>query len=111
MKIPLAEFARQAVLVKADDRYKVYDWALERLVVSMTVLHRNKSTTGHKHDSEEIYLILKGSGSIKLNGVRNDVTKGDLIVVAPSSFHQVSNLGSSDLQFLSVFERYEGRGQ
>lgn len=112
MKTSLTEFSNKAKLVKKSDRYEVYDLALEDLVLSMTVLHRHKSTTGHSHeDTEEIYLFIGGNGEIQLDNEKQDVASGDIVTVLRKVFHRVSNSGNGDLTFLSLFKKYHGRGK
>ena len=112
MKIPLNEFTSKARLVKKSDRYEVYDLGLENLVISMTVLHKDKSTIGHFHnDTEEIYFFVKGEGEIQLDDKREDVTGGDIVLIPRGIFHRVFNKGKGDLTFLSFFEKYPGRGK
>lgn len=112
MKTSLSEFSKKARLVKKSNRYEVYDLALESLVLSMTVLHRDKSTTGHSHDdTEEIYLFIEGEGEIQLDNEKQDVVSGDIVMIPRKVFHRIFNSGSGDLTFLSFFEKYQGRGK
>jgi len=108
----ITEFTKKAKLVKESDRYKVYDLALENLVLSMTILHEGKSTTGHSHDdTEEIYLFISGDGKMELNNENHDVVTGNIITVPRGVFHRVYNTGDSDLTFIAIFEKYPGRGE
>ena len=62
-------------IVKEDDRYIVKDnTSLNNLVVSTTLLHPSKSTSGHKHKGqEEVYMFMKGSGRMELDDKEFDV--------------------------------------
>ena len=112
MIIPLNEFTKRASLVKKSDGYEVYDLALESLVLSMTVLYRDKSTTGHSHDdTEEIYLFIGGKVEIQLDNEKQDVVSGDIVIIPRGIFHHVFNKGKGNLTFLSFFEKYQGRGK
>ncbi len=112
MKIPLNQFTRKARLVKKSDRYEVYDLGLENLVISMTVLHEDKSTTGHFHnDTEEIHFFVEGEGEIQLDDKKEDVTGGDIVLIPGGIFHRVFNKAKGDLTFLCFFEKYQGRGK
>ncbi len=112
MKIPLNQFTRKAMLVKKSDRYEVYDLGLENLVISMTVLHKDKSTIGHFHnDAEEIYFFVKGEGEIQLDDKKEDVTDSDIVLIPRGISHRVFNKGKVNLTFLSFFEKYQGRGK
>jgi len=112
VKISITEFTKKAELVKNSDLYKVYDLVLEEMVVSMTVLYRDKSTTGHSHDStEEIYLFLEGKGKMQLNNENSNVASGDIVTIPRGIFHRVFNISDSKLIFLCVFKKYPGRGE
>ena len=92
--------------VKEDDRYKVIDnTSLNNLVVSSTLLHADKSTTGHKHEGqEEVYMFMKGSGKMELDDKVIEVNEGDLILIEDGVFHRVHNTGSSDLYMVCIFD-------
>jgi mannose-6-phosphate isomerase-like protein (cupin superfamily) len=77
----------------------------------MTVLHRDKSTTGHSHDTEEVYLFIKGEVQIELDGEKQDVVSGDIITIPRRVFHRVFNLSNDDFAFPSLFNKYPGRGK
>jgi mannose-6-phosphate isomerase-like protein (cupin superfamily) len=93
-------------IVKEDDRYKVIDnTILNNLVVSSTLLHADKSTTGHKHEGqEEVYMFMKGSGKMELDDKLIEVKEGDLILIEDGVFHRVHNTGSSDLYMVCIFD-------
>ena len=93
-------------IVKEDDRYKVVDnTILNNLVVSSTLLHADKSTTGHKHEGqEEVYMFMKGSGKMELDDKVIEVNEGDLILIEDGVFHRVHNTGSSDLYMVCIFD-------
>jgi len=112
MNISLNEFTRKASLVKKSDRYEVYDLGLENLVVSMTVLYKGKSTTGHFHnDAEEINFFIEGEGKMQLDNRKEDITSGNIVLIPRGIFHRVFNKEKSNLIFLSFFEKYQGRGK
>ena len=93
-------------IVKEDDRYKVIDnTILNNLVVSSTLLHADKSTTGRKHEGqEEVYMFMKGSGKMELDDKLIEVKEGDLILIEDGVFHRVHNTGSSDLYMVCIFD-------
>jgi mannose-6-phosphate isomerase-like protein (cupin superfamily) len=112
MKIPLSEFTKKAKLAKKSDRYEVYDLGLENLVISMTVLHEAKSTTGHFHnETEEISFFVEGKGEIQLDDKKEDVTDNDIVLIPRGTFHRVLNKGKGNLTFLCFFEKYKSRGK
>ena len=93
-------------IVKEDDRYIVKDnTSLNNLVVSSTLLHPSKSTSGHKHKGqEEVYMFMKGSGRMVLDDKEFDVKEGDLILIEDGVFHRVHNTGKIDLYMVCVFD-------
>jgi glucose-1-phosphate thymidylyltransferase len=98
-------------LVKSDDRYVVVDKPLgENLVPSITILHAGKSTGGHAHPVAEVYFFVEGEGEIELDGQRRRVKSKDVILIKPNQSHRVHNTSETELIFVCVFEKYEGRG-
>lgn len=93
-------------IVKQDDRYTVIDNTdLKNLVVSSTCLHREKSTSGHRHaGQEEVYFFIRGSGEMELDDHRFSVSPGDMILIEDGVFHRVHNTGDMDLYFVCVFD-------
>lgn len=112
MKIQRSEFRKIAKLIRSSDVYDVYDLSyLENLVVSMTILHANKETSGHSHENaEEVYFFLEGNGEMQLGNEKFSVTKDDIVLIPKNQFHKVFNKSNSDLIFICIFEKYEGRG-
>ncbi len=102
---------RDARLVKSDDRYIVCDKPLgKNLVLSITILHAGKHTTGHSHPVSEVYFFVEGRGEIELDGKRRSVKSKDVVPIAPDEFHRVYNTSKKDLVFICVFEKYGERG-
>tara|TARA_R110000851_G_scaffold309151_1_gene468502 strand:- start:371 stop:703 length:333 start_codon:yes stop_codon:yes gene_type:complete len=93
-------------VVKSNDTYNVIDnTALNELVVSKTVLHPNKQTTGHTHPGqEEVYYFIHGHGEMELDDKGFPVRAGDVVLIHDGIFHKVFNDSSvEDLVFLCVF--------
>ncbi len=100
-----------ARLVKSDDRYIICDKPLgENLVLSITILHAGKHTTGHSHPVNEVYFFVEGQGEIELDGKRRVVRSKDVLPIKPNEFHRVYNTSDIDLVFICVFEKYGERG-
>jgi len=100
-----------ARLVKSDDRYIICDKPLgENLVLSITILHAGKQTTGHSHPVSEVYFFVEGQGEIELDENRRVVGSKDVVPIKPGEFHRVYNTSDKDLVFICVFEKYGERG-
>lgn len=60
-------------------------------------------TTPHAHYEPEIFYIIQGQGLMSLNGEDRLVQTGELIRIPPFTPHFLTNIGESELQFLSVY--------
>ena len=94
-------------IVKQIETYTLIDNTdLNGLVVSKTILHPEKSTTGHNHTGqEEVYQFVSGYGTmvvgtnVHLDGPNNEV------LIPDGDFHRVSNTSKyEDLIFVCVFD-------
>jgi quercetin dioxygenase-like cupin family protein len=47
------------------------------------------TTPPHKHDHEEVLVVLSGSGSASMDGEQMDVSPGDVLIVPPNKLHQL----------------------
>jgi glucose-1-phosphate thymidylyltransferase len=98
-------------LVKSDERYVVVDKPLGGdLMLSITILHPGKLTTGHSHPGAEVYFFIEGEGEIELDAQRRRVRGKDVVPIKPNEFHRVYNTSNHDLIFVCTFERYGERG-
>ena len=110
-KFSLDEFKSVGKVVKQSDVYTVLDVReLDNLVVSMTILHPGKETSGHSHgEADEVYLFVNGNGAMQRGEDKIPVKKDDIVLIPKGSFHKVFNESKADLVFLSVFEKYGER--
>jgi mannose-6-phosphate isomerase-like protein (cupin superfamily) len=53
-------------------------------------------------ESEQAYVVVRGSGSMSVAGDTQQVGEGDLILVPPATEHSVSNDGDADLACVSI---------
>jgi mannose-6-phosphate isomerase-like protein (cupin superfamily) len=94
-------------IVKDNDTYVVIDnTSLSGLVVSKTILHPGKETTGHKHPGqEEVYQFIHGRGRMQLDNDVFSVRPNDVVLIHDGVFHKVFNdSANEDLVFLCVFD-------
>lgn len=54
----------------------------------------------HLQQEDEIYYILSGTGSMKMNGTSFSVKAGDAILTRPGSSHGLVQTGSTDLALI-----------
>lgn len=85
---------------------------LKKLMVTMNTVYPGrvgkefKMTRGHKHNAEEVYVFLEGSGKILVGKKRYSVKKDDLVTVPVNTWHRVVNTGRKKLVFLTIFQKH-----
>jgi mannose-6-phosphate isomerase-like protein (cupin superfamily) len=69
--------------------------------LAQATLAPGQSTQRHHHRaSEEIYLIIHGSGVMELDGESRAVRAGDAILIPPGAWHTIANDGHDDLRLM-----------
>jgi mannose-6-phosphate isomerase-like protein (cupin superfamily) len=64
-------------------------------------LEPGEATERHYHRvSEEIYVVVKGSGDMEVDGESRRVRPGDAILIPAGAWHTFENTGTSELRFL-----------
>jgi mannose-6-phosphate isomerase-like protein (cupin superfamily) len=53
-------------------------------------------------DGEQVYVVVRGAGTMSVAGDTQQVSEGDLILVPPATEHSVSNDGDVDLACVSI---------
>jgi mannose-6-phosphate isomerase-like protein (cupin superfamily) len=53
-------------------------------------------------ESEQVYVVVKGAGTMTVAGDTQAIAEGDLILVPPSTDHSIANEGAGDLCCVSV---------
>ncbi len=57
----------------------------------------------HRHDDkEQVYVIVSGTGLMRVAQEERQVERGDLVVIPPGSGHSIRNVGSTPLVFVSA---------
>ena len=63
-------------------------------------LDPGRSTERHYHaETEELYVLLEGTGEMEVDGERREVGPGDAILLSPGAWHQI-RAGAGGLRFL-----------
>ena len=66
-------------------------------------LEPGQATERHYHaQTEEIYLVTKGSGSLEVGGETRRVRPGDAVLIPPGVWHTLENDGTSELTILCM---------
>src|SRR4051794_38313596 len=61
-----------------------------------------KQTLRSSEQSEQAYVVVRGSGTMSVAGDTQAVGEGDLILVPPATEHSVSNDGEAELACVSI---------
>ena len=61
-----------------------------------------RQTLRSHEEAEQVYVVVRGAGSMSVAGDTQSVAEGDLILVPPATDHAISNEGESELAFVSV---------
>ena len=57
----------------------------------------------HNHQQEEVYFILEGEGEIAVGEELNIVTGGQIVYIPENVFHQVTNVGGTQLLMIYCY--------
>jgi len=70
-----------------------------------TVLPPGTSIGSHKHENdEEFYVILEGSGEMEVDGKKQPVSAGDVVMNEPFGTHGLKNTSENEELKIMVFE-------
>jgi len=72
--------------------------------IAQFTLEYGKKSKLHKISSSEIYYILEGNGTLKINDESYRLEKDDSVYVPPNSKQYIENTGTVDLRFLCIVE-------
>jgi mannose-6-phosphate isomerase-like protein (cupin superfamily) len=61
-----------------------------------------EQTLRSEEEAEQVYVIVRGAGSMSVAGDTQEVGEGDLILVPPATDHSIANDGGETLACLSV---------
>jgi mannose-6-phosphate isomerase-like protein (cupin superfamily) len=59
-------------------------------------------TLRSQEESEQAYVVVRGSGSMSVAGDTQEVGEGDLILVPPATEHSLGNVGDDELACVSI---------
>lgn len=61
-----------------------------------------EQTLRSDEDGEQVYVVVRGAGTMSVAGDTQDVAEGDLILVPPATDHAIANHGEEALACVSV---------
>ena len=79
--------------------------------VTLHVIHPGGRQRGHRHDkAEEVYVVVAGSGTMKLDDELVELSRLDAVRVAPE-VKRAFQAGPDGLEVLAFGPRHEGDGE
>jgi mannose-6-phosphate isomerase-like protein (cupin superfamily) len=71
--------------------------------IAHAIVPKGESTLPHRLlESTELYYILKGTGSMQIDGESSTVRPGQIVLIPPGAVQHIRNTGNCDLVFLCV---------
>ncbi len=87
-------------------KYSVVDNEfLKSMVLSGMTINPECDSYRHKHlGHEEIYMFVRGTGTMQLNEDKKfNVNPGDIVLIPDGTTHEVWNEGKEELYFLMIY--------
>jgi mannose-6-phosphate isomerase-like protein (cupin superfamily) len=79
------------------------DLGSRHLTVTWVDVPPGAEQRAHAHpDSEQVYVIVRGSGRMRVAGDTEQVAEGDLVFIPPGAEHGIANDGSDPLVYVSA---------
>ena len=75
-----------------------------RYSLAHAVVAPAQTTWLHALRTTEVYYILSGEGTMRIDGETAAVRSGDAVYIPPSAKQQITNTGASDLVFLCIVD-------
>jgi mannose-6-phosphate isomerase-like protein (cupin superfamily) len=61
-----------------------------------------EQTLRSHEEAEQVYVVVRGAGTMSVAGDTQEVSEGDLILVSPATDHSIANHGDGELACISV---------
>ena len=78
------------------------DVDVSNLLVTWVEISPGDKQKLHQHVSEQVYVIIKGSGKMTVGDEKENVAEGDIIYVPSNKLHGILNTGNSLLAYVSA---------
>lgn len=77
---------------------------VKNIAVGMTIIAPGDRTSYHVHlKEEETWYIVEGQGLLLVDGQELEVEKDTIIVILPSEYHQITNIGQAEMKILWIY--------
>ncbi len=78
------------------------DGADSRLAVTWVDVAPGGAQKPHRHEPEQVYVIVRGQGRMVVDDAERDIGEGDLVFVPPNALHGIRNTGEQTLTYVSA---------
>ncbi len=78
------------------------DTPTNNLAVTWVEVDPDSSQQPHSHAPEQVYVIVRGQGRMKVGSEISDVQPGELIYIPSNTVHAIENTGSEKLVYVSA---------
>jgi len=78
------------------------DTADTRFSVTWVEVEPGSSQRPHRHDAQQVYVIVHGEGEMQVEDETADVREGSLALVPPGARHALKNTGAQPLTYVSA---------
>lgn len=75
-----------------------------RYSLARAIVAPGQTTWLHALRTSEVYYILAGEGSLRIEGEQAVVGPGDTVYIPPAAKQQITNTGTQDLVFLCIVD-------
>lgn len=87
---------RSSVLLQAGDTPGA------ALAVTWVEVQPGAEQAPHSHDPQQVYVIISGTGRMRVAGELREASRGDLVFVPSGALHGIVNTGTETLAYLSA---------
>jgi quercetin dioxygenase-like cupin family protein len=78
------------------------DGAGSRLAITWVDVQPGGTQEPHRHDPEQVYVIVRGSGTMRVGDEAQRVREGDVVFVPPNELHGITNDTDGVLSYVSA---------
>lgn len=78
------------------------DVPYDRLAITWVDVTPGSGQRQHSHVPEQVFVIIQGTGRMRIGKEKRDVGKGDMIYIPSNSVHNIENFSDEMLSYISA---------